>query len=181
VQGIHGATGAAGPTGLTGAQGPQGPQGATGATGDVTSRVAKTGDQMTGLLATKGNAAGSYLNANDSTFSVRGDSSNAAVMSFHRAGAYAINVGLDTDNIFKIGGWSDGNDRFRIRADGHLWTPAYGWLIDKFAQSGVFHHGVNISNCGSGSSLSASSSGNTLNLSLVNSNCNCACNCACCG
>jgi hypothetical protein len=106
---------------------------------DLSTRVAKTGDTMTGLLATKGNAAGSYLNANDSTFSVRGDSSNAAVMSFHRAGAYAINMGLDTDNLFKIGGWSDGQTRFQSRADGHLWTPAYGWLNDYFFRS--------ISNC----------------------------------
>jgi hypothetical protein len=29
-------------------------------------------------------------------------------MSFHRPGIYAINMGLDTDNVFKIGGWSAG-------------------------------------------------------------------------
>jgi hypothetical protein len=28
-------------------------------------------------------------------------------MSFHRPGAYAINMGLDNDNAFRIGGWSD--------------------------------------------------------------------------
>jgi hypothetical protein len=27
-------------------------------------------------------------------------------MSFHRGGAYAINLGLDSDNIFRLGGWS---------------------------------------------------------------------------
>jgi len=32
----------------------------------------------------------------------------AAVMSFHRSSNYAINMGLDTDNVFRIGGWSDG-------------------------------------------------------------------------
>lgn len=106
---------------------------------DLSSRVAKAGDSMTGLLATKTNAAGGYQNANDSSFSVRGDTSNAAVMSFHRSGAYAINMGLDTDNIFKIGGWSDGQTRFQSRADGHIWTPAYGWLNDYFFRS--------VSNC----------------------------------
>jgi len=29
-------------------------------------------------------------------------------MAFHRGGAYAVNLGLDTDNIMKLGGWSDG-------------------------------------------------------------------------
>ena len=32
--------------------------------------------------------------------------SNAAFMTFHRPGAYAIKLGLDTDNVMKIGGWS---------------------------------------------------------------------------
>jgi hypothetical protein len=32
---------------------------------------------------------------------------NHAVMSFHRPGAYAVNMGLDNDNAFRIGGWSD--------------------------------------------------------------------------
>ena len=32
---------------------------------------------------------------------------NHATMSFHRPGAYAINMGLDNDNVFRIGGWSD--------------------------------------------------------------------------
>jgi hypothetical protein len=34
-------------------------------------------------------------------------STNHATMSFHRPGAYAINMGLDNDNAFRIGGWSD--------------------------------------------------------------------------
>ena len=29
-----------------------------------------------------------------------------AIMSFHRGGAYAVNMGLDNDNVFRIGGWS---------------------------------------------------------------------------
>jgi hypothetical protein len=32
---------------------------------------------------------------------------NHATMSFHRPGSYAINMGLDNDNVFRIGGWSD--------------------------------------------------------------------------
>jgi hypothetical protein len=33
-------------------------------------------------------------------------SSGGATMSFHRAGVYAVNMGLDSDNVFRIGGWS---------------------------------------------------------------------------
>ena len=35
-------------------------------------------------------------------------STNSAYMSFHRAGVYAVNFGLDTDSILRIGGWSAG-------------------------------------------------------------------------
>ena len=41
------------------------------------------------------------------------------MMSFHRPGVYAINMGLDTDNVFKIGGWSQGvGYRFQVDANG---------------------------------------------------------------
>ena len=33
-------------------------------------------------------------------------SSGGAIMGFHRGGAYAVNMGLDSDNVFRIGGWS---------------------------------------------------------------------------
>lgn len=32
-----------------------------------------------------------------------------AFMSFHRSGAFAVNLGLDVDNVFKIAGWSLGS------------------------------------------------------------------------
>jgi trimeric autotransporter adhesin len=40
---------------------------------------------------------------------------NAAFMSFHRSGLYAVNFGLDSDNILRIGGWS---------------APAGVWTLD---------------------------------------------------
>ena len=39
---------------------------------------------------------------------------NAAFMTFHRPGAYAAYFGLDSDNIFKIGGWSMGAAAYPI-------------------------------------------------------------------
>jgi len=43
---------------------------------------------------------------------------NAAGMSFHRSGNYAINFGLDTDNVIRFGGWSDGASSYRMHLDG---------------------------------------------------------------
>jgi hypothetical protein len=64
------------------------------------------GGGMTGLLSTVGNSA-AFTAANDTTISVRSSGTTTpAVMSFHRPGAYAVNFGLDTDNVFKLGGWS---------------------------------------------------------------------------
>jgi hypothetical protein len=39
---------------------------------------------------------------------VMGDTTTAAMLSLHRASAFAVNFGLDTDNVLKIGGWSMG-------------------------------------------------------------------------
>lgn len=44
-----------------------------------------------------------------------GNGTNSAGMSFHRPGAYAINMGLDNDNHFRIGGWSDGAAVYRAQ------------------------------------------------------------------
>lgn len=39
---------------------------------------------------------------------------NGAFMAFHRSGAHAVYVGLDTDNKFKIGGWSLGSGAYEF-------------------------------------------------------------------
>jgi hypothetical protein len=75
------------------------------------------GGTMTGLLVGRSNASGGYAGSNDTgSFSARGDASNGAFMSFHRTGVYAINVGLDTDNIWKVGGWSAGSTYVGVSA-----------------------------------------------------------------
>lgn len=182
-QGLTGPTGpagATGPQGATGAQGPQGLQGPTGPAGSVDYNlvVMKSGSTMTGMLATKPNTSGSYLNANDASFSVRGDASNAAVMSFHRAGAYAINMGLDTDNNFKIGGWSAGQNVFYLNMSGQIYTPSYGWLHDRFAAKAAESYSDRINNCTQGgyqSGLGYRVVKNGSTLYLEASNCNCTC------
>ena len=43
-----------------------------------------------------------------------------AIMSFHRGGYYAINFGLDSDNVIRMGGWSAATNRFQMDMSGNL-------------------------------------------------------------
>jgi len=51
---------------------------------------------------------------------VRGDASNAASISFHRTGAFAMNMGLGTDAVFRMGGWSMSSNCFQMDGSGNL-------------------------------------------------------------
>ena len=46
--------------------------------------------------------------------------STGATMSFHRPGYYAVNMGLDSDNVFRIGGWSASSNRLQMDMSGNL-------------------------------------------------------------
>lgn len=45
---------------------------------------------------------------------------NSAFMSFHKGGHYAINMGLDSDNVFRIGGWSASANLLQMDMSGNL-------------------------------------------------------------
>jgi hypothetical protein len=78
------------------------------------------GGTMTGLLVGKTATTTTVASANDTgSFSVRGNATYPAVMSFHRAGAYAVNFGLSTDNKMELGGWSATTIK-------HTWDMATG-------------------------------------------------------
>jgi hypothetical protein len=49
---------------------------------------------------------------------------SGAVMSFHRGGYYAVNMGLDSDNVFRIGGWSAAANLFQMDMSGNLTMAA---------------------------------------------------------
>lgn len=53
-------------------------------------------------------SSGTVLGNTSSTLQAYATGANAAYLALHRGGAYAVNFGLDTDNIVKLGGWSDG-------------------------------------------------------------------------
>ena len=67
----------------------------------------KAGGTMTGALVGRTNSVTTVAASNDTgSFSVRGDATYPAVMSFHRAAAYAVNFGLSTANKMELGGFS---------------------------------------------------------------------------
>ena len=87
-------------------------KGGAGIAGTMTVGGLITGKPGTGGVAAVSNDTGSI--------SIRGDATNAAVISFHRPSVYAINMGLDTDNVFKIGGWSATANCFQLTGAGAL-------------------------------------------------------------
>jgi len=44
---------------------------------------------------------------------------SGAIMSFHRGGYYAVNFGLDSDNVMRIGGWSASANRWQLDMSGN--------------------------------------------------------------
>jgi hypothetical protein len=82
---------------------------------NLSSYLPLAGSSMTGMIVGRPNGGGSVAASTDTgSLSVRGNtSSDSATISFHRPGLYAINMGLDTDNVFKLGGWSDGSGIYR--------------------------------------------------------------------
>jgi len=89
-------------------------------TSQLSSYAALSGAVFTGLITGKTDTAANTSVANDTgSMSIRGSTTAPATVSFHRAGAYAVNMGLDTDNVFRIGGWSDGVNTYRLQ----LGTP----------------------------------------------------------
>lgn len=85
------------------------------------------------------------------------DNASGAIMAFHRGGYYAVNMGLDSDNVFRIGGWSAGANRLQMDMSGNLtmagnvtaysderlkknWRPVQEGFVSKLAalKSGIY-------------------------------------------
>ena len=66
------------------------------------------GGTFTGTVFTRDSGINSGHVGGSSAFQVMGSASTGAVFTLHRVNAYALNIGLDTDNVFRIGGWNDG-------------------------------------------------------------------------
>jgi hypothetical protein len=137
---------------------------------DLASRVAKSGDTMTGTLLINNSAPtlvlqdtdgrSAFLRADGNILYFLGGAANATTFA-QVGGQWPLYLNLDTNHAY---------------FGGNIWAANYGWLHDRFATKGVFHHAVSTNSSYPGLVMSASNTGNTLTLSLSSSNC--ACNCA---
>jgi hypothetical protein len=91
-------------------------------TGWGTIPCVENSNYWTGTQQFKGNKGNGSLNGAQFNYPLMAysDDLGAAAMSFHRSGAYAINMGLDPDNVFRIGGWSMAQNRFQMDPSGNL-------------------------------------------------------------
>jgi hypothetical protein len=124
----------------------------------------KAGDSMTGLITTRATTGAMNVNTQGvEGIQVVGASGagNAAYMTFHRPGSYAIRFGLDTDNVLKVGGWSLGNVAYTIWHSGNF-TPsnyaplsgaAFGGAIS--ATTGTFSGGISATTMTATSAITA--------------------------
>jgi hypothetical protein len=77
------------------------------------------------VQGTNTNSAIFYGNGNTASASGTGmyvysTGGNGAIMAFHRGGYYAVNMGLDSDNVIRIGGWSASANRLQLDMNGNL-------------------------------------------------------------
>ena len=57
---------------------------------------------------------GSTAGSTAAGLGIYGSSTAGAIMHFHRPNAYAVNFGLDSDNVLRIGGWSAAANRWTL-------------------------------------------------------------------
>ena len=91
----------------------------------------KTGGVLSGRLTTAPNATGVMADAagSRSYLEVIGPGgANAAFMTFHRSGVYAAYFGIDTDNKFKVGGWSLGANAYEVWHAGSNPATVLAWV-----------------------------------------------------
>ena len=72
------------------------------------------------LIATANSGASTSTAGSVGGLQLTGSGGGGAIGSFHRPGAYAVNFGLDSDNVFRIGGWSASANRMQMDMSGNL-------------------------------------------------------------
>lgn len=128
--------------------------------------VSATTGSFSGLITSAANAT-TFTDANDTTISVRSNGSGPAVMSFHRPGVYAVNFGLDTDNVLKVGGWSMGAVKYPILHSNNY--NSYAPTLTGGGASGTW--GINVTGSSASCTGNAATATTATNLSgFTNSN-----------
>ena len=100
-------------------------------------KVEKTGDGMTGRLYIKSTGGPISTTSGIGQVEVQdgGDVNTASAITFHREGSFACNLGIDTDNILKLGGWTMGNVAYKLWHEGN---DGYGSGLDADMIRGMY-------------------------------------------
>lgn len=147
---------------------------AANANSNANSRVPLTGGEMTGELTVP-------------TLSTKNGSPTGATYASYKtsAGTNQWVWGATANRELFLNAYDDSGNfvstALMVNRSGQVFAAAYGWLHDRFATKGQFHHNVSITNCGAGTAISSAvdNATNTMTLTLTNTNCNCNCNCNC--
>ena len=81
--------------------------------------LSRGGDNTSSVIRFTTNNGGYNGSLSSASLQVFSDSNNAAYMSFHKGGYYAVNFGLDADNVMRIGGWSASSNRWQLDMSGN--------------------------------------------------------------
>ncbi|WJZ47903.1 hypothetical protein [Synechococcus phage DSL-LC03] len=70
------------------------------------------------------NNGGRCGSTSDGALQAYSTGNNSAFISFHKGGYYAVNMGLDDDNVLRIGGWSASANRWELDMSGNMWAAS---------------------------------------------------------
>ncbi len=125
--------------------------------------VNRAGDTMTGNLETANNTSGVITDSLQKTLMVQSDSSHPSLATFIRNGVFAAHFGIDTDNLWKVGGWSMGANAYALWHAGHQGS---GSGMDSDTVDGL--HASQLSSSSSGTWTPASGSLNVAAGTVIN-------------
>jgi hypothetical protein len=101
-----------------------GSDGVISAAGDMRAPIFYDRDDTTFYVNLNGysqiNGAGSVNSSATAGLSIYSTGGSGAIMSYHRGGYFAINLGLDSDNVIRWGGWSASSNRLQMDMSGNL-------------------------------------------------------------
>jgi hypothetical protein len=87
----------------------------------VTNGVYLTGTQtITGIKYFQSNLGTTSGTLSNPPLQAYSTATNSAFMAFHRGGSFAVNFGLDSDNVLRIGGWSAAANRWQLDMSGNM-------------------------------------------------------------
>jgi len=79
-----------------------------------------SGGTVTGIAYFQTNNGGKSGATDSAKLQAYSTNNNSAFMSFHKSGHYAVNMGLDDDNVLRIGGWSASANRMQLDMSGNV-------------------------------------------------------------